>query len=190
MELLKRIYFTLRMSYHYRHELAAIVRNSTSDYQVLHLSPSTLKEQGISVLVLDFDGVLAAHGEYQPTEELCAWLHESTQFFAHVFILSNQSLSHRVAYFECYYPHITYLTGVRKKPYPDGLEKILALTEQPAHCVMLVDDRLLTGALAACIAHIQFTYITRPYYDKANRPIQELFFACLRLLERYLARFF
>lgn len=184
MELLKRIYFTSRMAFRYRHELALISHRSRPHYQLLHLSLLDLKAQGISVLVLDFDGVLAAHGENKPFEELSEWLQECTKIFSHVFVLSNQSPSRRLAYFECYYPQIKYLTEVRRKPYPDGLEKILALTGQPAHAVMLADDRLLTGALAACITHVQFTYVTRPYCNWSKRPVQEFFFTLLRFLER------
>lgn len=186
MELLKRIDFTFRMLLRYRHELSLIFRRSLPHGQLLHLSLLDLKEQGISVLVLDFDGVLAAHGENQPIEELHEWLQECTKMFSHVFVLSNQCLSRRVAYFERHYPQINYLTDVRRKPYPDGLEKILMLTKQPAHAVMLVDDRLLTGALAACITHVQFTYITHPYCNWLKRPVQELFFTLLRFLERRL----
>jgi predicted HAD superfamily phosphohydrolase YqeG len=77
---------------------------------------------------------------------------------------------------------------VKKKPYPDGLQKIMALTGQPANALMLVDDRLLTGGLAASIANVPVTYITRPYVSLSKRPVKEFFFMILRFLERNMIR--
>jgi hypothetical protein len=51
---------------------------------------------------------------------------------------------------------------------------------------MLVDDRLLTGGLAACIAKVSITYITRPIVLLSKRPLSELFFMMLRFWERRL----
>jgi len=188
LELLKRVFFTFYMLFRHRQALINLYHQSLSLHQVLHLSPRHLKQQGINVLVLDFDGVLAAHGELSPLQELHAWLHDCLNTFGRgqVFILSNQPLYRRVAYFNRHYAGVQCVVNVRKKPYPDGLEKILALTGQPAHTVMLVDDRLLTGALAACLAKVRFAYVRQPYCDWSKRPLQELLFAILRVLERCL----
>ena len=60
----------------------------------------------------------------------------------------------------------------------------MALSGQSSENLMLVDDRLLTGGLAACLANVPITYITRPYVHLSKRPLQELFFLMLRFLER------
>ncbi len=188
MELLKRIHFSLRMMHRYRHALASIDHHSVC--QLPQISPTILKQEGVAVVVLDFDGVLAAHGEPHPVDELDHWLHECINTFGseHVFVLSNKPLASRIAYFNRHYVGVRYITEVKKKPYPDGLQKIIALSGQPAKALMLVDDRLLTGGLAACIANVPVTYITCPYVLLSKRPLQELFFMMLRFLERHLIR--
>jgi len=183
-QLLKRIHFSLRMLHRYRHALAKIYHSSPRHLRLDQISIATLK--GVAVLVLDFDGVLAAHGEPEPAEELVPWLEACINSFGpkQVFILSNKPLESRIAYFKRY--GVRCIVDVKKKPYPDGLQKIIALSGQPAEAVMLVDDRLLTGALAACIAQVSVTYITHPIVLLSKRPVSELFFMTLRFWERRL----
>ncbi len=177
MVLLKRIYFSLIMTYKYRAVLLDIYRRSPSKVQLNQISPSALKQQGIEILALDFDGVLAAHGKTYPNQELDNWLNESIKLFGakNIFILSNKPMQKRIAYFKSY--GIDFITEVKKKPYPDGLNKIIALTGKNNQKIMLFDDRLLTGCLAACIAKIPVTYISKPYKLTP-------FFISLRFLER------
>ena len=186
MALFKRILFSLRMMRRYRHALANIVHHSPRNRQLCQIPPITFKEQGVAILVLDFDGVLAAHGEPYPAPELRPWLRDCIALFGpeQVFVLSNKPLSIRIEEFNRHYPGVRYIAEVKKKPYPDGLQKIMAITGQPPEALMLVDDRLLTGGLAACIANVPMTYITRPYVRLSKRPVQELFFMILRFLER------
>jgi predicted HAD superfamily phosphohydrolase YqeG len=192
MSFLKRIIFSLRQLHNY-HQALAIIEHNTPHHQQLHqLSPATLKQHGVKVLVLDFDGVLAAHGELQPTKELHPWLHSAIKQFGseHIFILSNKPLPSRIAYFKRHFSGIRYISAVKKKPYPDGLEKIITLTGQAPETLMLVDDRLLTGGLAACIAKVPMIYINDPYIRISKRPIQELFFMSLRFIERFIIRLY
>ncbi|MDM8557972.1 HAD family hydrolase [Candidatus Parabeggiatoa sp. HSG14] len=186
MELLKRIFFSFQMLHRYRHALAKIYHNNPHNVQLRQISPAILKQKGIAVLVLDFDGVLAAHGEPYPVEELHDWLNECISTFGstQIFILSNKPLQNRITYFNQYYQGVRYIAEVKKKPYPDGLQKIMVLTGQSSETLMLVDDRLLTGGLAACIANVPMIYITRPYVLLSKRPLQELFFMMLRFVER------
>lgn len=185
---LARFFFAMRMGYRYRQALTQVYRTTPRQRQLCQLSPIELKQQGITVLVLDFDGVLAAHGESQPAKEIHPWLQACIQCFGanQVFVLSNKPLASRIAYFNCHYPGVRYITAVRKKPYPDGLKEIIALTGQSSHQVMLIDDRLLTGVLAACLANVSVAYITCPYLQLSKRPLPERFFMVLRSLERYL----
>jgi predicted HAD superfamily phosphohydrolase YqeG len=185
---LDRWWFTLQMGYRYRQALAKIYRTTPPQQQLCQLSPIKLKQQGITVIVLDFDGVLAAHGESLPAQEIHSWLQACIKCFGaqQVFVLSNKPLVSRIAYFNCHYQGVRYITAVRKKPYPDGLKTIMALTKQSSHQVMLIDDRLLTGVLAACLANVSVTYITYPYVQLSKRPLPEIFFMVLRSLERQL----
>jgi len=174
----------------YHTELKAIYGKRIPNLQISQLSPSQLKQQGVKILVLDFDGVLAAHGETKPADDLHDWLVQCVNTFgaAQIFVLSNKPLASRIRYFQTHYAGIRYIAGTRKKPYPDGLQEIITLTNQPAKALMLVDDRLLTGILAACIIKVPVIYITKPYVNFLKRPIQELFFTSLRILERYLVQ--
>ncbi len=183
-QLLKRIHFSLRMLHRYRHALAKIYDSSPRHLRLDQVSIATLKLKGVAVLVLDFDGVLAAHGEREPAEDLVPWLEACINSFGpkQVFILSNKPLESRIAYFKRY--GVRCIVDVKKKPYPDGLQKIIALSGQAAEAVMLVDDRLLTGALAACIAEVSVTYISHPIVLLSKRPVSELFFMTLRFWER------
>ncbi len=192
MELFQRIIFSLHKWHQYRHALAKIYASHPRNCQLHQISPVQLKHENTVILVLDFDGVLAAHGELHPTKELHDWLHECIDVFgsSKMFVLSNKPLPARITNFNKHYPGIRYITNARKKPYPDGLQEIMAVTGQPARALMLVDDRLLTGGLAACIANVPVTYIGRPYVLLSKRPIQELFFMTLRFLERWLVPFY
>ncbi|ALG67002.2 YqeG family HAD IIIA-type phosphatase [Beggiatoa leptomitoformis] len=192
MHFLKRVHYSFAMLRHYRHALAHINTPQHSIKRVTDISPVGLRESGITVLVLDFDGVLASHGEKHPLRELTHWLDECVTVFGaeRVFILSNKPLPSRIAYFQQHHVGVRCIKEVRKKPYPDGLETIIKLTGEPATQIMLVDDRLLTGALAGCIAQVQVTYISKPYINLSKRPVQELFFLSLRVAERRLIKWF
>jgi len=190
MEWLNRIAYTIQMLRCYRAELMAIYNQRIPNLQINQLSPDKLKEQGVKILVLDFDGVLAAHGETKTADDLHDWLQQCVNTFgvAQIFVLSNKPLASRIRYFQTHYGDIRFIAGTRKKPYPDGLQEIITLTNQPAKALMLVDDRLLTGVLAACIIKVPVIYITKPYVNFLKRPIRELFFTSLRILERYLVQ--
>jgi len=190
MEWLNRITYTSQMLRRYHTELTTIYSQRIHNLRISQLSPSTLKQQGVKILVLDFDGVLAAHGETKPAGDLHDWLQQCINTFGatQIFVLSNKPLASRIHYFQDHYAGIRYIAGIRKKPYPDGLQKIITLTNQPAKALMLVDDRLLTGILAACIMKVPAIYITKPYVNFLKRPVQELFFTSLRILERYLVQ--
>ena len=151
------------------------------------LSLTWLAEHGIQHLALDFDGVMAPHGDAEPLPEVVAWLQQqAAQFNGHIYILSNKPLPIRIEYFRQHFPRVSFVMAKRKKPYPDGLVQILNTTGAKPEQVCLVDDRLLTGVLATQIAGAKAIYITKPYACFRRRFIQECFFAMLRNIERFL----
>lgn len=184
MQIIKRIFYSVYMGYRYRCALATLYRNTPALQHTLDLVPQAVFTQGIKIVVLDFDGVLAAHGELVPAPEITAWLQQCLQVFqpAQIFLLSNKPLPARIAYFER--EGIRCIAGVQKKPYPDGLLTIQRLSQCVPSEILLVDDRLLTGGLATCIAQTQFFYVTRPLIAWRKRPIAESFFIFVRWLER------
>jgi len=183
----KRIIYSLRQSRRYKAPLKAIYHNPQSCYQrAVDIDLGNLKQQGIQVLILDFDGVLASHGEPAPSKEVLPWLTQCVEVFGAngVFILSNKPNLTRRQYFAKHFPTIRFIRATRKKPYPDGLQRVLLESGVAPETLAIVDDRLLTGVLAACIAGVRGVYITAPYIQYKKRPFTELFFTFLRWVER------
>ncbi|MDD2852410.1 MAG: hypothetical protein PHY09_11025 [Desulfuromonadaceae bacterium] len=176
----------------FRHRLALkhLLASTTRDSTLLTLDPVKLHASGISALALDFDGVLANHGNTMPLPEAIAWLQRCEATFGgdSIFILSNKPTTERREWFAEHFPSVQFISGVRKKPYPDGLKKTGELAGVPLSSILMVDDRLLTGCLAALIAGAGPCYIRSPYVSYATRPVAELFLGLLRRAERLYVR--
>ncbi len=178
--------FTL--GFRFRRQLGRLLRETPRDRSILALDPDRLKADGIRALALDFDGVLAHHGAPCPIPEAIDWLKHCEAVFGGgmIFILSNKPTEGRRQWFSKHFPAFRFISGVRKKPYPDGLVKTAELAGVPPPSILMVDDRLLTGCLAALVAGARPSYIRSPYYSFSNRPVAELFFMTLRKIERIL----
>lgn len=178
--------FTL--GFRYRHQLGRLLRETPESRSILTLSPTSLQRDGIRALALDFDGVLAHHGAPCPIPEAIEWLKECQAVFGgdKIFVLSNKPTEGRRIWFTEHFPKFRFISGVRKKPYPDGLQKTGALAGVPLSSILMVDDRLLTGCLAALVAGASPCYIRTPYVSFHHRPCAELFFMTLRVTERIL----
>jgi predicted HAD superfamily phosphohydrolase YqeG len=155
---------------------------------LVEIDPASLSALGIKVLVLDFDGVLASHGESVPENVVQEWLKHAVKVYGlgQIFLLTNNPKPEREIFFKNYFPAIECISSPRKKPYPDGLLKIQEKTNVLPQEMALVDDRLLTGMLACQIAGVQGFWITQPYVNFAKRPWAELGFALLRKIEKLL----
>jgi predicted HAD superfamily phosphohydrolase YqeG len=156
------------------------------------ITAKKLDARHVAVLVLDFDGVLAPHGDIAPLPEALVWLKQIALDLGEqrIVILTNKPMKSRIEFFRRNYPGIDLIQGSRKKPYPDGLETISLQKGVPTYRLMLVDDRLLTGILATVIAKSQGCYFINPYKSFKNRPFSELFFAGLRFSEKILVKCF
>lgn len=152
------------------------------------LQVSSLKPN--SVLALDFDGVLAPHGYPKPIDEATAWLKElvASGRYKRVYIYSNKPTQARKTFFAQLSPEIRFVSKQRKKPYPDGLKFIIEQERVAPSNVIMVDDRLLTGMLAAIIAGTSWLYISRPLKDYRYNLISEVFFTVLRFSEVQIIR--
>ena len=177
---MKRITYAIKHALHNCKNLKSIKTiNHITDVD-LH----ALKDTGIDVLVLDYDGVLTAHNGLQLSEEVDAWLKQAIAIFGDkVFVLSNQPKPKRIAYFQEYYPSVHFITA-KKKPYPDGLLTIAEQADVAVNKLLLVDDRLLTGGLACVLAGCQCFLVIRPFQDFKHHFLYEVMFACLRKIER------
>lgn len=175
----------------HRGDLRRLLDGTSPDADILKLDPNALRASGIVALALDFDGVLASHGSLVPLPEAIAWMKQCETVFGgnKIFILSNKPTEARKEWFAKNFPAMRFISGVRKKPYPDGLNKTGELAGVPLHSVLMVDDRLLTGCLAALAADARPCYIRKPYASFRQRPMAELFFKFMRWVERLFVRF-
>lgn len=177
------------MAFRYRKQLTSYRHNPALQCQtILTLDPAMLLANGIKIIVLDLDGVLASHGEQVLNAEISHWLNHCVQIFGagRVFIVTNKPSTERADYFSKNFSGVVFIFPKRKKPYPDSILSVLQKTRVNPSELLLVDDRLLTGILATIIAGVRGCYITQPLMDLHKRPIKELFIMGLRLFERWI----
>ena len=171
----------------HRRQLRRILDETPANTCILTLDPEALKSSGISALALDYDGVLAHHGAPAPLPEAVNWVKRCEAVFGgnRILILSNKPTEGRRQWFANHFPAIHFISGVRKKPYPDGLHKTGELAGVPLSQILMIDDRLLTGCLAALVSGVRPCYIRQPYISFKQRPLAEFFFILLRRIERF-----
>jgi len=190
--MIKRFGYTLCKAWQHRKLLRAFDQEPTRQIgTVFDLNLGLEKAQGIKVLILDMDGVLTCYGEERPGTSIESWLNSCIQIFGEgcIFILSNKPTQERASYFKTHFKGVELIFPTRKKPYPDGINQILELTKTDPHSVLVIDDRLLTGVLAAILSHTEARLVTKPLICLNLRPIPELFFIVLRKIERVLFDF-
>lgn len=186
--MINRILYALIMAFRHRKALSAYRHDPALQHQsILHLDLKALQAEGLKIIALDFDGVLASHGATEMSLEMGDWLHHCTQIFGrgHVFILTNKPSRERANYFAKNFSDVEFIFPKQKKPYPDSILAILDKTHVAPSELLVVDDRLLTGILAAIIAGVRGFYITQPLVDLYKRPISECFIMSLRQFERW-----
>lgn len=137
-------------------------------------------------MALDFDGVLAPHAADMPLPEVVEWLKKAVEVFSEerIVILSNRPVGPRVDWFRKKFPGIRFISGVRKKPYTDGIKKAGELMSVPLPSILMADDRLLTGCLAAILSGAVPFYVRKPFVRFGRNAHKELFFILLRYAER------
>ncbi len=180
------IFEGIKVGWSFRHELRRLVEETPAETRLVDLDPVKLAADGIKVLALDFDGVLGQHGSDQPLPEVTEWLVRTVSVFGEdqIIILSNRPFGPRVEWFKTNMPGIRFVSGVKKKPYPDGLVKAGELASVSLSAILMVDDRLLTGCLSAIQAGSRIYYIRNPYISLRTSFVKELFFMLLRRAER------
>ena len=185
--MLKRSSYTFVETLKNYKQIKAISDSQKLD-SITQLTFDNLNNMGVKYLALDFDGVLASHGKQAINNEVKIWLDAFVTKFDEdkIFILSNKPTNERLEFFKSNYQQIRFISDVRKKPYPDGLQKIIQILNCQPRELALVDDRLLTGCLACIIAKCQPILITEPYVDRENYTTSERFFSVLRTIEQKL----
>jgi len=166
--MLSRICYALKTAWHYKARLKSYALNPKLQLaKVTDLSSAALRAQNVRPEVIE-------------------WLKALLQEFAGhtVYIWTNKPTQVRQAYFSQNFPEIVFVMAKRKKPYPDALQQILQHSGLMPAQLLLVDDRLTTGILAAISCNIQAYLLTKPYINFWARPCTELWFIYLRWLER------
>ncbi|MDD2365705.1 MAG: hypothetical protein PHN84_06025 [Desulfuromonadaceae bacterium] len=178
------------LGFAHRKALYQLLAATPENCSVLQLDPDQLFSSGVEALALDFDGVLAAHGAPTPLPETIEWMKLCEAVFggSRIFILSNKPTEERRRWFTEHFPAMRFISGVRKKPYPDGLLKTAELAGVTLSRVLMVDDRLLTGCLAALVAGARPCYIRNPYVSFGDHMFSEAFFGSIRWVERVLIK--
>lgn len=185
-----RWWYTIKQGWAQRHALKQFLLPTKQIHSLEEITPQKLDEANIAILVLDFDGVLAPHGAVQLLPQAKEWLRELAQRIGEnrIAILTNKPLASRLRILQQQFPSIFVVHGVRKKPYPDGLLQVAEYKGVDPHRLVLIDDRLLTGMLATCLAYAQGWYFRHPYHDYWRHPLTEVFFSFLRVFERWMIR--
>ena len=182
--MMERVFFALKEANKYKKQLKVI----PSEKNIRAINWQALYQSGIRTVVLDFDGVLAADKQKKLYAGVDAVLATIQAIFGdHVYIFSNQPTPQRQAYFAEYFPRIQFLVA-KQKPYPDGLLSVITREQVKPEEVLLVDDRVLTGGLAATLAGINCILIEKPYICFWDNMIRETVFMSLRAIERAIFR--
>ena len=178
--------FTIKEAYAQRYVLYEYMINKDCQLNnILDLDIDKIKEKGFSYLVLDFDGVLSGYNHTKPYPKVEIWLNKSISTLGknHIFILSNKKKSSRLSYIKEKYPSIIFIDNKKVKPYANDLKDVIKKYDVNKKCVLLLDDRLLTGILLSAIIGIKAKFVTKPFVSWKKHPIYELYFFFIRQLE-------
>ena len=110
------------------------------------ISADFLREQGIQLLMLDFDNTIVPYTTDIPTESMLSWLNTMKESEVQICVVSNSKRGRVRAFCERY--------GIRcithaKKPFPKGIRACLKkFGLQPGQCA-LAGDQIFTDTLGA-----------------------------------------
>ncbi len=153
------------------------------------LCDNSLHSNGISALVLDFDGVLASTNQVEIPELIHEWLIKKVTIGFPLAIHSNNNNfleEKRKSYMKKNYPKVLWMSSIPKKPSPTQILKFCQQWSlEPSKCAM-VDDRLYTGGKAAYYARAKFIYIDQPQINYQKNLGKEAIFQGIRYGERLL----
>ena len=119
---------------------------------VTDVSPQWLRENGIRLLMLDFDNTIVPYTTDTPTEEMSAWLQSMLASDIQLCVVSN-SHKERVKIF-CEKYGLACITHA-KKPFSKGIRQCLEqFSLEPSQCA-LAGDQIFTDTLGANCAGVR-----------------------------------
>lgn len=111
-----------------------------------------LQEQGIKLLMMDFDNTIVPYTTNTPTAQVHRWLEQMDRSPIRLCVVSN-SKKERVKIF-CKAYGIDCITH-SKKPFPKGIRQCLERYQIPASQCALVGDQIFTDTLGANCAGVR-----------------------------------
>ena len=184
-----KLSYLIAMAFKHRRRLHNIKHHPQGMLQrVTDLTPDYLHQHHVKLLALDFDGVLSHHGSISPAPAVLDWLRTLGAAFPldQICIYSNNVFDERVAYMKSQFPEIDFIFYQKKKPCPDDLVSYFQSKKLQAKDVLVVDDRLTSGVLAACIIGASSLLLQKPIIHYQSAFFQELYFRLIRFIERVL----
>ena len=121
--------------------LPAVMTDALTD-----LTPQLLEEQGIALLMLDFDNTIVPYTTNTPSEKMHAWLKMMTESTVQLCVVSN-SRKDRVKVF-CDTYGLDCITHARK-PFSKGIRACLTRYDLPPERCALAGDQIYTDVLGA-----------------------------------------
>ena len=112
--------------------------------KITDISPAFLQEQGIRLLMLDFDNTIVPYTRDNPTPEVEMWLQRMQRSGIILCVVSNSKRS-RVPEF-CKQYGLNCVTHA-KKPFSKGIRECLSRFNAPASQALLVGDQIYTDTL-------------------------------------------
>ena len=116
------------------------------------ITPAFLREQGIRLLMLDFDNTIVPYTTNVPTAEMEQWLSMMVQSDIALCVVSN-SKRERVKNF-CQAYGIDCITHARK-PFSRGIRQCLTRYHAESACAALVGDQIFTDTLGGNCAGVK-----------------------------------
>ena len=187
---MKRWIYALKGLWKHRNHMGQYMSSKDNKHTVRNVTAITadsLANAGIKHLILDFDGVMAPHGNDKPDNDVVNWLHTLAGKVG-LYILTNKPTGVRQEYFAKEFPEVIFLNPGIKKPYPDGINLVCEQYSVDNSEIAIADDRLATGMLAAKNANVTGIYVHPARANVKNKPVVEVFFALLRWVERYVIK--
>ena len=119
---------------------------------VTDLTPGFLQDQGIRLLMLDFDNTIVPYTTNTPTPEMAAWLQNMLASPIRLCVVSNSRRSRVKVFCEAYgLPCITHA----KKPFSKGIRQCLEQFSVTAQECALAGDQIYTDTLGANCAGVR-----------------------------------
>ncbi len=110
------------------------------------LTPDYLRQNGIRLLMLDFDNTMLPYTAKEPTQELLMWIDRMKRGGITLFVVSNSRKTKALDFCRA---HNIGCVNRSKKPFQRGIRQCLARCGAKAEQAALVGDQIFTDVLGA-----------------------------------------